>query len=885
MESSSDSTRTLSHNLRTAHRRLAFSTSGACLSYQEKFLRSCFRKSCTFIQVSLAFCLTFLFLCEASGSKLGRGSDVILRQRFANQPSPQTAVIGSTVVLPCRVIDMVGELQWTRDDFGLGNERELTAFKRYKMIGSHEEGDYSLRISPVTLEDDAEFQCQVTGVGDVKGVRSQSAKLTVYVPPERPEIIQGPVVTSTAGAGVQIECVSRGGKPAAEIQWLDGAGREFREGVQYTTDLLEDNHRQDAKSTLSFVATKEHHNAILTCTASNPAINQPLSTQVRLEVSYPPEVTITHSSFGYKEGDTATLNCQASANPAVLTFRWYRRDQLVSNDNSTQLVIENVSRENNIEDITCEASNEVGSSRKITRLSVHYGPSFISDPEDVFADPGENVTLSCLVDSNPEATIVWVGQQKQTVAGRGPILRLDASSETVGNYLCIAKVEGFQEISGTVGLFLKGPPGVRAEPLQWGEAGDTVTVDCYVTSASSRSVTVSWSKYGSKVDLVPGRFEELEEVTALGLRHSLIIHNAKPEDFGTYNCSVQNAFGSGTVEIVLDKRKGMPILLIIGGVVLGIVFIMVIAIGIIIYGRASAAKQKAAKNNGGLPEKTVTLQIGDRSSNGNDSDFKVELENRTGSSLSNCKDSADLDRWDKDAVSNAGSVTLAGGNASVNGRQLPPIVSSPNNAPTPPSYHLTTSSPSYLYPEGFSRMPLKQNGHVMSNGGALSYGNYAEHNALGVQKPGVITSGFSSVGLAGGFSTAGPTYCQGPLVTSSQQNLFPSYADYDISRENMEGSPSFTHTYPNGYNNQSLGCSTLPLGLHLTSRNNMNNGTGSTGPPIPNPPTSASISEHVNSTSSPSSSTIPRLGIPVDPSQYIMPPRTQVMQGALATHV
>lgn len=91
--------------------------------------------------------------------------------------------------------------------------------------------------------------------------------------------------------------------------------------------------------------------------------------------------------------------------------------------------------------------------------------------------------------------------------------------------------------------------------------------------------------------------------------------------------------------------------------------------------------------------------------------FQVELENRTGSSLSNCKDPADLDRWDKDAVSNAGSgsVNLHSGNGSANGRQLPPIVSSPNNAPTPPSYHLTTSSPSYLYPEGFSRMQHKVN--------------------------------------------------------------------------------------------------------------------------------------------------------------------------------
>lgn len=73
----------------------------------------------------------------------------------------------------------------------------------------------------------------------------------------------------------------------------------------------------------------------------------------------------------------------------------------------------------------------------------------------MFADPGENVTLRCDVESNPDATIVWVGQQEQSVVGRGAILKLEAAAETVGNYICIAKVDGFQEITETVGLFLK----------------------------------------------------------------------------------------------------------------------------------------------------------------------------------------------------------------------------------------------------------------------------------------------------------------------------------------------------------------------------------------------------------------------------------------------
>ena len=45
----------------------------------------------------------------------------------------------------------------------------------------------------MTLEDDAVFQCQVAGIGGARGLRSQSAKLTVYVPPEHPKILQGDV--------------------------------------------------------------------------------------------------------------------------------------------------------------------------------------------------------------------------------------------------------------------------------------------------------------------------------------------------------------------------------------------------------------------------------------------------------------------------------------------------------------------------------------------------------------------------------------------------------------------------------------------------------------------------------------------------------------------
>lgn len=83
-------------------------------------------------------------------------------QKFAIEAEDVTAILGSTIILPCRVVNKQGTLQWTKDDFGLGAHRNLSAFDRYTMIGSDDEGDYSLKIESVTLDDDAKFQCQVS---------------------------------------------------------------------------------------------------------------------------------------------------------------------------------------------------------------------------------------------------------------------------------------------------------------------------------------------------------------------------------------------------------------------------------------------------------------------------------------------------------------------------------------------------------------------------------------------------------------------------------------------------------------------------------------------------------------------------------------------------
>ena len=62
-------------------------------------------------------------------------------QTFLRQPNDQTAKVGDHVTLPCQVTNKKGMLQWTRDGFGLGVERNLTGFDRYHMSGMDEEGN------------------------------------------------------------------------------------------------------------------------------------------------------------------------------------------------------------------------------------------------------------------------------------------------------------------------------------------------------------------------------------------------------------------------------------------------------------------------------------------------------------------------------------------------------------------------------------------------------------------------------------------------------------------------------------------------------------------------------------------------------------------------
>lgn len=81
-------------------------------------------------------------------------------------------------------------------------------------------GDFSLHIYPVELEDDGIYQCQASPTNDGQpGLRSRDARLSVLVPPQKPEILRGSFLLTTEDKELTIECISRAGKPPAEVNF------------------------------------------------------------------------------------------------------------------------------------------------------------------------------------------------------------------------------------------------------------------------------------------------------------------------------------------------------------------------------------------------------------------------------------------------------------------------------------------------------------------------------------------------------------------------------------------------------------------------------------------------------------------------------------------
>ncbi|KAG4072922.1 hypothetical protein HA402_006602 [Bradysia odoriphaga] len=509
--------------------------------------------------------------------------NILAEQKFVIEPEDVTAVLGTHITLPCRVTSKQGVLQWTKDDFGLGTHRNLSAFERYSMVGNDDDGDYSLKIESVGLEDDAKFQCQVSpGPEGQPGIRSNFATLTVVVPPEPPIISHGEFYLATEGHEFELECSSTGGKPAAELTWLDGSGNTITTGVRNIKEPMPDNQRFVSKSILKIKPQKEHHNTTLTCQSQNTADRNLKTAQVNIEVKYAPTVQLTiensnEPNNGIREGDEAKFYCLADANPNVITYKWFVNEELVVGDYTTEMIIHRVNRSHHTATVKCEVSNDIGEAEESTILNVIYPPVFKSSPKSVEADLKEEINLECDVDGNP-LEIVWLNFHPRVV-GTTNNLKIIVSNETAGRYYCKASVIGFPEIKSEANVYVKQAPKIESPSKQYGAKGDTLRLECIAFSVP-KARHISWSFNGMEINTMSDRdYSILEDPSSPRLiKSTLIIRDSQDWHFGKYNCTVVNDYGVDVLQIDLMYQYNFQFLMIIVGATLVVITLVILVV-------------------------------------------------------------------------------------------------------------------------------------------------------------------------------------------------------------------------------------------------------------------------------------------------------------------
>ncbi|XP_018343409.1 PREDICTED: irregular chiasm C-roughest protein-like [Trachymyrmex septentrionalis] len=590
----------------------------------------------------------------------------VVYQRFAIEPMDQTAVIGSRVTLPCRVLDQKGPIQWTKDDFGLGAVRNLTGYERYAMIGSDEEGDFSLHIYPVELEDDGTYQCQASPTNDGQpALRSRFAKLSVLVPPQKPKILQGDFLVTTEDRELVIECISSAGKPPAEITWIDGLGNVLRHGIKTTKEAYDNGPLITVKSVLRVMPRKDHDNTTFTCQSQNMADRSPQSAKLRVEVRYAPKVSLSKIDR-IVEGSELRFKCCAEANPPDVEYRWFINKRKVIGDYTTEMIIHNATRELHDATVKCEVSNEVGKSEESQTLDVRYGPQFRHPPLSVETYYGATEILQCDVDGNPMPEIKWYYEDSDRMVANSPNISVVVSSDTAGRYYCKAHVHGFPELTGHANIYIRAPPSIVSQRIQYVPDEGVVKVKCTAISVP-KAESVVWSFAGRELNFTSNNtpFYVQEEYAAERIVSTITLLDPISTYFGDYNCTVTNSFGTDSVIIKLTAHTLIPVdwqlILIIAGLVVCVILIGIIVILILqCRDRIKQPRPRTAQNQETDLQETDSnadrYRESDRSSNL--SDVKADI--RAGSSVSNAESVTALDSEGEGSTRGVNALALAG---------------------------------------------------------------------------------------------------------------------------------------------------------------------------------------------------------------------------------
>ncbi|XP_068250646.1 kin of IRRE-like protein 2 [Palaemon carinicauda] len=259
-------------------------------------------------------------------------------QKFTVSPESVEVNEGDDVFLSCVVQNQQGNVQWTKDGFALGFERDVQGYPRYLYSGDSSKGEHHLVIHGITLEDDGEYQCQVGPTAKTSALWA-SANVTVLVSPSSISIlggIVGELVVAVAGKQLRLQCLVKEARPAPSVAW-------YRNGIMLDQNMHTERaepstqfKRWNVRSRVTLTPKPDDDGQQFSCRALHPSLmNSPTSlvASVVLSVLHPPEAPIISGySTGdiLKEGQEVTLTCRCQGGNPRPRMAWYKNGKLLN---------------------------------------------------------------------------------------------------------------------------------------------------------------------------------------------------------------------------------------------------------------------------------------------------------------------------------------------------------------------------------------------------------------------------------------------------------------------------------------------------------------------------------------------------------------------------
>ncbi|CAF0719304.1 unnamed protein product [Brachionus calyciflorus] len=553
--------------------------------------------------------------------------NIVNSLEIVNYPSDQFVNLYENAIFKCKIKDYKKEndiIEWCKNDFCTwGRLIELPdgrlkykSLSKFYIIGDRKNGEWNLLLENVTSNDVGNYKCSVTRRNDqsVFKLSSNSASLKIMEKPSTIELNHPNSIEIILDKSQDIDCIVEKSVPDPSVTWFMLDTNIFNELISNKNNLNDKRSIRlvDKKNSsfrmnifkssnsvyinrLSLNGSMDLLNKTVIAIIEHPLIPEPVIKSVKIELKYPPILSISYEPKEPLEEDkTYTFYCNSKSDEEIkIPNNFYFMNENHKFQSINGSIKLKLNRKMNGSFLVCEDTNLIGKSIINYSLDIIYAPRFIHVPDPIIIvnKSTDSLRLKCKVDSNPKSEIFWVKNENEIIhKGENLLLNQDLN----GEYECQAKTMGFDPVVSRVAVVNEGPPSIYGQNLYFFETNKELNIRfsvlsspsyhsgpiCYKIDMNTSSVLkiIYPSRNKEKYQIYEDDLNELKISTKFRLR----ITNPSEDDIGIYNCTFSNQFGDSFFKFEINKKEPVNVSLALTLIIIFSIIISFLIMSILI---------------------------------------------------------------------------------------------------------------------------------------------------------------------------------------------------------------------------------------------------------------------------------------------------------------